>query len=49
MIIVLNCTGLIYAAAVVTVIFTDLKLDDPHHVWESCAEVLYICISLQLD
>ncbi len=29
-------------------VFTDLKFDDPHHVWESCAEVLYICISLQL-
>ncbi len=28
-------------------IFTDLKCDDPHHVWESCAEVLCICISLQ--
>ncbi len=28
-------------------IFTDLKFDDPHH-WEPCAEVLYMCISLQL-
>ncbi len=29
-------------------IFTDLKFDDPHHVWESCAEVLNMCFSLQL-
>ncbi len=26
-------------------IFTDLKFDDPHHVWESCAGVQYMCIS----
>ncbi len=29
-------------------IFTDLKFDDPYHGWESCTEVLNMCISLQL-